>query len=449
MSQDENSPLWAPRKKDKDRLLPLWYLGDIEYHPEQATDVHVIFYSVKVNNDMPEKLQLVDNELTLYTNNEKSSFQWVFAQIEAFIKERFISCIIFHIPRNYFVQLRRLNDYSAKASKSFNEEQPFYKDLDESDNCVHMVETHLLCDVAKTGRDDVVCFAIEPGSDTEKLIRLRARELFEEELIKKCGNSFEMISLGGWCGPVEAFRKLKIRKGALPFDYIHSSMEGINLMFDGQESEYYPSSGESRTRYALYPHHDLQDPVTKASMKRRFSRLRSLLLDARPATFVRAVINPDFSQELEQAKIFFAILKNKYQRTNDRLVLIFHDQRVGTVQIEPLADNIMCWSAQGQVGWHVPNRDEIACSYMKIISFALIEENWPPQYQYKNHKLLKQSSYEISKTLFDERPVEKPVLAINWNSARMRPLEPAVTTHQPAALLIAGCPHSGMSLLDS
>ena len=224
----------------------------------------------------------------------------------------------------------------------------------------------MLC--THNSKPDLACFSIDPQVDTVENIRQKAG------LLLSChpsaedsnpgvmhtgqGQPFEPVSLGGWCGPAEALRMLKVRKKALPFDYIHSSLEGVNKIFDGEESAFYPWPGFNRSRYTVFPHHDLGLDETVEIFQQRFSRLWRLLKSEKPIIFIRTVVNPDHRIELEQIKLFVKILKQKHQRFDDRIVLIFHDQKVGTVQLQPIEKNIMAWSAQGKVGWAVPNRHE-------------------------------------------------------------------------------------------
>lgn len=142
-------------------------------------------------------------------------------------------------------------------------------------------------------------------------------------------------------------------------------------------------------------------------------------------------------------------MKQKHQRFDDRIVLIFHDQKVGTVQLQPIDKNIMAWSAQGKVGWAVPNRHEISYSYNKIISHAMNDSNWPPQPQIKQHLLLDHETPEIYKTLRDDLLPAKPELMINWSAQEQTPLLWRELEQLVQPVLIGGCPHSGTTLLCS
>lgn len=438
--QDENYSLWAPRDKEYDVRYPLWYPGDPEKLSVLAADIHILFFSIKKDIDKPESIQLHDNVLTVNAGTDAAVTEQIFERIEQFIKQRFFVGTIVYIPRNIFLRMDKLKANIVSQSErlsTIDPDKPFYKDVSRNKGCAFKLDTELLC--ADNNRSEIACFSINPQADSKQDIRNKAREIFsghklDENRSTSTTNreqqSFEMISLGGWCGPAEALRMLQVRKVALPFDYIHSSMEGINKIFDGEASAFFPSTGFNRSRYAVFPHHDWGDDETIETFRERFRRLWGLLKNDKPIIYIRTVVNPDHRLELEQIKLFVKILREKYQRFDDRMILIFHDQKVGTVQLPPIAENIMAWSAQGKVGWTVPNRNEIYASYCKIISHVMNDKNWPPRPQIKRHELVEHNTPGIYKTLYEDISPSQPELAIKRTAKVKGPLSWRESYHQ-------------------
>lgn len=181
---------------------------------------------------------------------------------------------------------------------------------------------------------------------------------------------YRLISIGGWCGPAEALRELSIRKESLPFDYMHSTLRGINYIIRGYH-RYLNSPSNS-----LYPHHNLNDPKEKDSIIRRTDRfLKYLQEEKNPILFIRTIINKNYLREVNEIKDMLNLLKTKYQRYNDKVLCILHDQGIGTLKIHT-EGNIMITCAEGLVGWTVQNRLEITQNYCKLIEYALDENSW-------------------------------------------------------------------------
>jgi len=184
--------------------------------------------------------------------------------------------------------------------------------------------------------------------------------------------TMNLLSLGGWCGPMVALIDMKLRhlSGPLPFDAIHTTMSCLCEMILGDKEAIYQLG-----KNTLTPHDDILDETGKEIMEEKLVRFYDLLKSSKPNLFIRTIINQDFETEFEHAIRFMKILENKFKR-NDKMLLLLHDQKIGTVKIKMLQANIMVWATQGQVGWHVPNRLNIFRNYTKAIEYALEDSNW-------------------------------------------------------------------------
>jgi len=83
------------------------------------------------------------------------------------------------------------------------------------------------------------------------------------------------------------------------------------------------------------------------------------------------------------------ILKNKYKRKNDKLILILHEQNIGTIKLESLSNNIVVWCSPGKLGFDAPNKGYYFKCYSKIIEYEMDRSNWlnSNQFQIKNHTI--------------------------------------------------------------
>ena len=82
---------------------------------------------------------------------------------------------------------------------------------------------------------------------------------------------------------------------------------------------------------------------------------------------------------------------NKYNRKDDKILVLLHDQKVGDVKIKMLGSNIMVYATEGEVGWFVPNRENIFRNYAKAIQYSSNSANWIERSaleEVKNHEIV-------------------------------------------------------------
>jgi len=180
----------------------------------------------------------------------------------------------------------------------------------------------------------------------------------------------KVISIGGWCGPAECLRVMGIRNESLPFDYMHSSVRGINYILRGYIKYL------SCPSMSVYPHHGIHSEGGVDDFTRRTERfLNYIRNEEKPILFIRAVINTNPYREIKELHEMMALLKSKYNRENDKILVILHDQYIGTLEIKK-EGSIMITSAEGLIGWKVQNRIEYLCNYCKLLEYALDDNSW-------------------------------------------------------------------------
>ncbi|MEN0006201.1 MAG: DUF1796 family putative cysteine peptidase [Bacteroidota bacterium] len=225
--------------------------------------------------------------------------------------------------------------------------------------------------------------------DIEKHIKKKILPLRRERLKEyRTNRPFHIISLGGWCGPAAATDGiLRIRHEALPFDYINSTMSSVLEIAKGNLEAFYSLVGTS----ILTPHCDWSLPEHRPTMDRRLRRFIERLEDPKPILFFRGVIHVDYKVEFQEIDEFILLLAQKYGRTNDRYVLVLHDQGLGTVKLKMLRKNIMLWAAEGTVSWRAPDGDNINRNYSKIVEYCMHESSWEiDEQQLKQEHTIKQ-----------------------------------------------------------
>jgi hypothetical protein len=204
-------------------------------------------------------------------------------------------------------------------------------------------------------------------------------------------NHYQLISLGGWCGPAVSLQQLKIRKEAMPFDYMHASLRSINYIVRGYSQYFFDP------KLTIFPHHDTSKSEVKEDMYRRIQRFLGNLKDDKPILFIRSVTNIDYQYEVNQIKEFLNLIKNKYSRDCDKVLLILHSQNIGTMKLNLINRNIMLTCVEGTVGWCIPNRNNIQRNYNKLIEYALDENSWNDQLLVNNHKIIPHTEKEWEK----------------------------------------------------
>ncbi len=205
----------------------------------------------------------------------------------------------------------------------------------------------------------------------------------------------EPISIGGWCGPALTLNDLKIRKIAYPFCFIHSTISCIHEIIK-DDTEVFFREGE----YTLFPHHNLEKKEERLQFENRIEKFINRLSEPKPLMFIRTIISQDYKKSITEIRQIKNYLFDKYSRS-DKFLVIIHDQNIRTVHLGMPYKDIMIWTAEGQVGWNIPDRDTIFDSYARIIQYALEERNWLIENtQFKLHSIKEHTSWGICKELY-------------------------------------------------
>lgn len=157
-------------------------------------------------------------------------------------------------------------------------------------------------------------------------------------------SKLQLVSLGTWCGPKLEFEKFGHSAATLPFDWMHTRLEGIlhYLRTDFRDFFHHVSRerGQHNTIYRDYLHSfwwdDLTDPQTSEKYVRRIERLKAI--DARSATvmFVRCAATTD---ELPYLAEVLGELKARFGHCAKLLVVIDHQRRAtGPMAVSGLDD---------------------------------------------------------------------------------------------------------------
>lgn len=222
----------------------------------------------------------------------------------------------------------------------------------------------------------------------------------------------KVVSLGGWCGPAVGIMNIKFsdKKVSYPFDWLHVSVDAINRFIRNDFEDYFPSDFPAAKRNiewrysgkaialsvaykkcftndkqdVVFVHSDLNEVAERNKLKNRCDRFMNLL-KGDFVTFVRTITHFDYKEELRQIEKLKETLNELYPQLRYRFVLIFHDQYVGTVQLDPIDDDTMVWAVDGIVGWNKEYQSHLYHNYRKIIEFSFKDSNWPPRADINNH----------------------------------------------------------------
>lgn len=184
------------------------------------------------------------------------------------------------------------------------------------------------------------------------------------------------VSLGGWCGPSLMLAKLGMHEPgtSLPFDYVRSTLDGINCLLDNDfSSGFFPEPINSaqlaadaaavpeyamdavgiwllfRSQHVCFAHCDLNNPLVQEQFRGRIAAFRELLSPPSGGggaasgrhglTFVRTVVAEDPTDEMEAFPSFAARVRERTQGAVPfRSVLIVHDQAEATQPLFALED---------------------------------------------------------------------------------------------------------------
>lgn len=189
-----------------------------------------------------------------------------------------------------------------------------------------------------------------------------------------------VLSVGGWCGPAMCLRMLGIHHTAGPFDSSYSSMASVIDALEGRARAYLPTEPPVKqqmsfrridkamrlglcptlahaSRGSIFSHHDFEaDPQMYDRMLERVRRMVDFLSTHRgEVVFIRGATNPEWPVEKSRAVEFLDMLERRYPDLRPTLVLILHDQHVGTVRIDTFDSRIESWCVHGFVNGAPPS----------------------------------------------------------------------------------------------
>ena len=183
------------------------------------------------------------------------------------------------------------------------------------------------------------------------------------------------LSLGGWCGPAIGLRRLLGPAPRQAFDYLLSSLPGVDEALLGDGEGYVPPNPfpmvdvtfnrpddvEARNiigseHWALpefihiHERFDLYDDVWER-LDRRLDRSRALLRDHDGPLFVmRSFTSNDWQAERDLFVDVVDRLAAAHPNLELRPIAVVHSQRVGTVRLAPMAPGIDTWAVMGAFG---------------------------------------------------------------------------------------------------
>lgn len=370
--------LWAPKdpfseKNPNDIPEPYWYR-------QRHAHVYFYFYIIEKNID---KTYMLDSYI--YGNS--------FENIISFILKKFNVNLIYHTLPDFYVNFSEFYNFSLKKNYTGLKEIKILNIYDNFIIDVNSDKKYTIClgyDTSKIYPKESEKRQIFQDSD-KKMKLLSLKEYTGFSYFKnipwrpnKSTNvtvSHKCLSLGGWCGPAEALRTLGLRTEAYPFDYMHASLHSINYIVRGHYKFFF------NPNFNIFPHHKLHNPKVKDDLYRRLNRFTDTLKnEKKPILFIRAIINIDYNMEIRLVQEFIDLIKRKYPlRKNDKVLMILHSQKIGTLKIKMIQDDIMLSCAEGLVGWNVPNRVNLERNYRKLIDFALDDKSWNNEILVKEH----------------------------------------------------------------
>ncbi|MEE9372262.1 MAG: DUF1796 family putative cysteine peptidase [Saprospiraceae bacterium] len=365
--EDPEYNLWIKKENEYDEREPIWYQ---KKHPY----VSMFFYGTSKNQG---------SEKIINTS-------YIEEAIHLLTSQYYVDYIV-HIPKGYYFEINQLYRFISNEFDSQKEIKG--SDSPRTESFIFFNESYYpfreiqnIIEYSTAKLDDIV------ESD---LVLSQDRPL-SKYLSQKPNSPFDVISLGGWCGPAIALNNMGIRVEAGPFCMIHSTIECLIQVSNGEISPYFEVE-----KNTLFPHHDIQDPEVLSKMKERLNKYVTRLKDPKPILFVRTIISNNHEESFQNMIDFMDLLRKKHNR-KDRLLLLLHDQKIGTVKVKMLTSRIMVWAAEGNVGWHVPNRERIFQNYAKAIEYCLEDNHWKNDIpQIKSHLIVNHHSSELGKSLFE------------------------------------------------
>lgn len=194
----------------------------------------------------------------------------------------------------------------------------------------------------------------------------------------------QLITLGGWCGPVMFLREKVPHHGAsLPFDAVRSTFSGVIRLIAHDFLDFLPNRedkdivrrdrGNTYHGDIIFVHHDPFDSTTRDTFNRRIDRIKSVLSTTQEVIFLRAVIHSDPKVELSQVPLLREVLRVKYPHLNWRIIFFLHGQG------NPSPFSVFTEDRQVSI-WAVPGLHHdlllLYKSYQKILEMSMVP--WTP-----------------------------------------------------------------------
>ena len=388
-----NKLLWAPKdagsqKNPKDISEPYWYR---QRHP------HIYFYFYSLSLDIEDTY--IDNSY-IYGNNIDSIF--------TFLLKKFNVKFIYHTLSDFYINFNSL--YNSILTKNYINESKILDNIDINKAFLYNVESGIyheynigvnMKDINSIEEKDKISYLnLNYGGSSQNPQKWEIEQsncIIKSNYVRPMKslflyNDYKLISLGGWCGPAVSLQELKTRQVAMPFDYMHASLKSINYIVKGYSQYFFDP------KLTHFPHHDICKSEVKEDMYRRINRFKEALQkNDKPILFIRVVTTIDYQYEVEQVNEFLNLIKNKYSRDRDKVLMILHSQNIGTMKLKIINSKIMLTCAEGTVGWHVPNRSNIQRNYSKLIEYALDKNSWNQQILVKDHNIVQHTEKEWEK----------------------------------------------------
>jgi len=196
---------------------------------------------------------------------------------------------------------------------------------------------------------------------------------FQESWASQFFNTYQYISIGGWCGTRMALDKLKIiNEPHNVFDHIRSSSKGIidcikndfaNLIPKNKIMEtrfknknWYPFIGE---HFGFFHSGNLLEKPALDSIERKIKRFKEHCTSGKQCIFIRTCVIPDYEEELCDMNTLYDELHKKYPMLSFKIIFIIPDQEM-TQYYKSINDRIFIFCL---------NEDE---GYEKIFNFVSV-----------------------------------------------------------------------------
>jgi hypothetical protein len=157
---------------------------------------------------------------------------------------------------------------------------------------------------------------------------------------------YKFISIGGWCGTRIALDQLKItREPHNIFDHVRSSSKGIIDCIQNDFANYLPENKTIDARFGRFARLNrwtpfigehfgffysasLTDKDVLDSFDRKIQRFYDYCNSNDKLIFVRTCVIPDYESELNDMKILYQVIKEKYPKLLFKIAFVIPDQDI-------------------------------------------------------------------------------------------------------------------------